>query len=376
MNPSFLALAFTALWPIDPILIGPSLDLSGAERVFQRDESQEKGLLDAALEEEEALITAERAEADLLRRRGDFLGALQITDELLDEDEEDADTLSVRAHIRLDRGELSRAEDTALEALAAASDAPQRARAARVLGAVMIRLGRAPEVVPVLEAVQFEDGKGGEAFLMADSDPRDAWLYVTLRDAVGDREGAERFARTGAGTNPDPADWPGLLAKAKCQRRAGMLPAASQTLIAADKAARAGGGTEPDILVELAALYFESEREIEAPGKRSAGNLLREALEIHKTHEDGLLTQFELHRFNRRRVSKSPGEILGQIFAANPHSIRGLVARTSADLDDGKLMSVRETLSRLDKLAPKRRDVRVLHATLSWVENDPSEGNS
>ncbi|QDV06833.1 hypothetical protein Poly30_23490 [Planctomycetes bacterium Poly30] len=321
-------------------------------------------------QDEKALVAAERAEADLLRRRGDLVGALAITDELLDDDEEDALTLAVRARIRFDRGELERAEKTVLEALAAARDAESRAAAGRVLADVLVRLGRAPEVLPLLEAVQFEDGKGGKPFLSPDTDPRDAWMLVTLKDAVGDRAAAEQFARTGAGTNPAEDDWRGLLAKARCQRRAGLLAAASQGLVQADQAARKAEGTEPDVLVELASLYFESEREIEAPGKRSAGNLLREALEIHGTHEDGLLVQFDLHRFNRRRVSKSPDEILGEIYAANPDSIRGLVAGASADLDDGKLVSVRAKLQRLDDLAPKRRDVRTLHAALSWVEHD------
>ncbi len=367
MNPCFLALVLPALAAASPLGSGPFLAPGRAPELLL---PRATGELSQSEADEEALIAAERAEADLLRRRGNFVDALSITDDLLDEDEEDSATLAVRAHIRLDRGELDRAEDTALEALAAAKDTASRARAARVLSRVMVRRGKAEGVIPVLEATQFADGKGGQAFTMPDSDARDAWMYVGIRDALGDREGAERLARIGAGTNPDPSDWRGLLAKAQCQRRAGMLPAASQTLIAADKAASKEDGAEPDILVELASLYFESEREIEAPGKRSAGNLLREALEIHKTHENALLMQFELHRFNRRRVSKSPGQILGEIYAANPDSIRGLVAGASADLDDGKLMSVRETLARLDELAPKRRDVRVMHAALSWVEHD------
>lgn len=328
------------------------------------------GIQEGSVQDEEALVAAERAEADLLRRRGDLVGALSITDDLLDEDEEDALTLAVRARIRFDRGEIGRAEETALEALSIAGDTESRAAAGRVLASVLVRLGRATEVIPVLEAVQFKDGKGGEPFLAPDSDPQDAWMYVTVKDAVGDRASAERFARTGSGTNPAESDWVGLLAKARCQRRAGMLANASQSLVQADAAARKADGVEPDVLVELAALYFESEREIEAPGKRSAGNLLREALEIHKTHEDALLVQFALHRFNRRRVSKSPGAILNEIYAANRDSIRGLVAGASADLDDGKLVSVRAKVARLDQLAPGRRDVRTLHAALSWVENE------
>ena len=36
--------------------------------------------------------------------------------------------------------------------------------------------------------------------------------------------------------------------------------------MAADRTARSGLGTEPDVLVALADLYFESEREVEAAG--------------------------------------------------------------------------------------------------------------
>jgi len=316
-------------------------------------------------DDEAALIAAERAEADLLRRRGDLTGALSITDDLLDDDEEDARTLAVRARIRLDQGDLVQAERTAAEALAAAGDAAERAVAGRVLGAVLVRAGRADEVLPRLEEVQV-----GAGFLAPGDESRDAWLLTTVRDALGDRAGAERFARMGAATDPPETDWVGLLAKGRCQRRAGMLRAASNTIVAADRAAKKGPGVEPGVLVALADLYFESEREVEAPGKRSAGNLYREALKIHRTHEDALLGQFALHRFNRRRVSKTPEAIVNELLAAIPDSVRGLVASASADLDDGKLVSVRATLARLDALAPKRRDVRTLHATLAWVEHE------
>ncbi|MEM8713545.1 MAG: hypothetical protein AAGG01_21590, partial [Planctomycetota bacterium] len=61
---------------------------------------------------------------------------------------------------------------------------------------------------------------------------------------------------------------------------------------------------------------------------------------------------------------------LGEIYAADANSIRGLVAGASADLDDGKLVALRKKLARLDDLAPARRDVKTLHAALSWVEHD------
>ncbi len=315
-------------------------------------------------EDIEELVRQEREEADLLRRRGAYADSLAITDTLLDDDEEDSLTLTVRGRTRLDQGDLRRAESTAAEALAAASSEEELAAAGRLLAEVLVRTGRAEEALQRLE-----ERRGERPYLDPGTNPLDAWTFVMLRDSLGDRAGAERFARSGAGTDPDPGDWKALLAKARCQRRAGMLTAASQTIVAADKVARLGGGEEPDILVELGSLYFESEREIEAEGKRSAGNLFRGALEIHKTHEDALIAQFILHRFNRRRVSKSPDEILGEIFKANPDSVRGLVMGASADLEDGKLVVLRKKLARLDELAPKRRDVRTLHAALAWVEH-------
>jgi len=316
-------------------------------------------------EELEELVAAERAEADLLRRRGRLTDALEITDDLLDEDDEDPLTLAVRGRIRLDRGELARAERTALEAMELAETGEERRVAGQLVADVLLRTGRAAEVLSTLEELL-----GGESYLVPGERPEDAWLLASVRDELGDRAGAERMARSGAATDPEATDWQGLLARARCQRRIGMLEAASRTLVAADRAARMGPGEEPDVLVELADLYFESEREVEAPGKRSAGRLYRDALEIHPTHEGALLGQFTLHRFNRRRVSKSPEAILGELLKAVPTSVDGLVARAASDLEDGKLVEVRATLARLDELAPGRRDVRTLHAALAWVEHD------
>lgn len=304
------------------------------------------------------------AEADLRRRRGRLSDALALTDELLEDDEEDARALTIRARIRLDRCEYTLAEETAQEALDLAGSDGERAAAARVLGEVLVELGR-----PVEAGLRIEGARVDEPFLRPGERPEDAWLYVRLRDALGDVDGAERFARSGAATDPGPLDWRGLLAKARCQRRIGQLPAASASLVAADAAAKKGAGAEPEVLAELGSLYFESEREIEASGKRSAGNLYREALEIRPGFEDALLGQFELHRFNRRRRSKTPEEILGELFAVLPDSIPGLVASASADLEDGQLVKFRETLARLDGVAPQRRDVRALHAALAWVEH-------
>ncbi|MEL6428709.1 MAG: tetratricopeptide repeat protein [Planctomycetota bacterium] len=317
-----------------------------------------------AYQDDAELVEAERAQADLLRRRGRAKDALELTDLLLEDDEEDVLTLVVRARTRLDRGELGRALSTAEEALELAGDDGERAEAGRELARLYARVGRADDALRALEAA-----RDGDPFMAPGADPRDAWTYAELYDAVGDRDSALRFARNGAATDPDPGDWHALLAKARCQRRVGRLQDASQSLVAADRAARRGEGEEPEILTELGSLYFESEREIDVQGKRSAGNLFREALEIHPTFEPALLARFELHRFNRRRVSQSPEDILSEVLAARADSIPGLVAGAFADLEDGRLVSVRERLERLDELAPARRDVRTLHAALAWVEH-------
>ena len=315
-------------------------------------------------QDEAEIIAQERAQADLLRRRGALGEALEITDLLLEDGYEGAPTLALRARIRFDQGQLERALDTAREALALATDDAERALAALEVARVLERTGRADEALREIEAA-----RDGEPFLAPGAVPEHAWLYVGLHDALGDREGAARFARSGSATDPAPSDWRALLAKARCQRRVGMLSAASRTLVAADDAARAADGVEPEVLTELGELYFEAEREIDARGKRSAGGLFNEALEIRPGYEDALLAKFELHRFNRRRRSQSPEEILTELFAVRPDSIRGLVAATFADLQDGRLVAVRDHLRRLAELAPGRRDVRTAEAALAWVEH-------
>ena len=194
-----LATAFLTLQP------GFALAGSATARPVQDDET-----------EIEALVARERAEADLLRRRGDLGGALSITDDLLDEDEEDALTLAVRARVRLDQGQLERAESTAEEALAAARNDAERAEAGRALAEILVRTGRASEALERLDAA-----RETAPYLEPGANPLDAWTFVRLRDALGDRETAERFARGGSATDPDPSDWKALLAKARCQRRAG-----------------------------------------------------------------------------------------------------------------------------------------------------------
>jgi tetratricopeptide (TPR) repeat protein len=110
--------------------------------------------------------------------------------------------------------------------------------------------------------------------------------------------------------------------------------------------------------------------------KRSAAKLYRDALRLHPTHAGAQLGLFALHRYNWQRQRESASEILARALTARPKSIRVLVAATAADLDDGQLKSARERLQILEGLAPARRDVRTLRATLCWIEHDEAQCNA
>ncbi|MEZ6017036.1 MAG: tetratricopeptide repeat protein [Planctomycetota bacterium] len=322
---------------------------------------------EGAAQDERALLAAERAEADLQRRRGRYRDALRLLEELVADDEADALSWAAIARVRRDLAEYDRAERNARRALELgreAHDAEARRAGVVELAETLVVVGRAREALSALEgeAEQFQPGE----------DPVAAWLFARAYAEAGDLEAARRIARAAAASEPPASDWRALLARGQCQRWVGLLEAASRSLVSADKASRQALGSaasEPEVLVALADLYFESEREVEAPGKRSAGALYREALAAHPTYEAGLLGQFELFRYNRRRVSKSPEEILAELLAVAPDSIAGRIAAATADLEDGRLVSVREQLQRLGQLAPERRAVRTLEAALAWVEH-------
>ncbi len=322
-----------------------------------------------AAADEAALLAAERAEADLQRRRGRYRDALRILEDLTADGEGDALSYAALARVRRDLAEYAAAEADARRALALAADDPAARRAARAeLAEVLVVLGRGRDALEALSA---------EPQLFPVDDPSAAWLLARALAEAGDLEAARRTARAGAASEPAAGDagdrdWRGWLDRGRCQRFVGLLEAASRSFVNADRAARLATGSqtsEPDVLVALADLYFESEREVEAPGKRSAGALYREALTAHPAHEAGLLGQFELFRYNRRRTSKSPEEILSALRTAAPESIAGRLAAATADLEDGRLVAVREHLERLRAVAPGRRAVRTLEAALAWVEH-------
>jgi tetratricopeptide (TPR) repeat protein len=341
----------------------------------------------------QALIAEERAECDRLRRRGETAAAERRLTEILDETPGDAESRTLRALSRFDAGEYGPALEDATRAAADASAAANasavgdanaasvangpnagavRAQCARNLALVLTTTGHARDAIAALEKSARD--------LSPAIDARDAWSMGDALWSAGDRKGARETLTRGAQTS-DAQDWTGLLARGLCQRRLGMLEAASQSLILADEAATgtgkrassSAGGAEPDVLAALGDLYFEADREVKAAEHRSAADLYREALRIHPSHEGAALGLFQLHRYNWQRKSRSAQEILATFLAARPSSIEGLIAGASADVDDGQLKSARERLARLGELAPKRREVRTLRAALAWVEHKESE---
>ncbi len=325
-----------------------------AEREASADES-----------ELEALLEEERRAADLARRRGVLPTAMRTLEELLDENADDFASRTLLSRCLLDRSDYAAAREAAARALAdaqrLAAPAAARAECARNLAEIDLTLGRAADAIAV------------RAELAPATDPRDAWILARAFTAAGDREKAAEHLALGAAASVD-QEWEGLLARAACERAQGNLAAASRSLVRADEVAKlsdaTGRSSEPDVLAALADLYFEADREVKDAEQRSAASLYNEALALNTTHEPSLLGQFALHRYNWQRRSKSAQDFLDEALRARPGSIAAHVAGASADLDDGQLKSARERLQKLDLLAPARRDVMTLRASLAFVEHD------
>ena len=196
---------------------------------------------------------------------------------------------------------------------------------------LLTELGRAEEALELLDAASAPQGL--EAL----------WVRSRVLDGLGRR--AEAFEAAREATRLDAETPRDLVLRGRSRQRAGDLVGASRDLVAADRAAQ---GRSADALVGLASVYFESEQEVEAPGKRSVGLLLREALQLCPGHEAGLLLQFDLHRLNRRRNSRSPEQILGELLEQRPGSVPGLVAAAENDLADGQLVRARSRLRALE----------------------------
>ena len=312
----------------------------------------------------EVLLREERAEADLLRRHGKTREALRLLDQHLADESTDAASRCLRARCRFDEADYARAlkdaQQARADALAGSAEPELRASCVRMEVEILLELGRSAQAL--------ERWDEARANMQPDRDARDAWLLGRLLTMHGERE-AGRLAWEQGVQTADEQSWQALLARASCERAVGRLARASRTVVLADRLSQVQGEAEPDALVALADLYFESEREIDTEGKRSAGTLYKEARRLHPTHAGALLGLFELNRYNRRRRSESPEEILAQLLDPKPDHIGGNLARVSADLDDGKLPAVRSGLERLQQLAPEREEVKTLEASLAWVEH-------
>jgi len=339
--------------------------------VFASTSSAARGLapLQSPSAEDAAVLLEERLACDLLVRRGQAASAIRRLDELLDEHPADLDALVIRARARLDVGEPQRAladARAALEAEQPAETAPgKRAAALRVIAHASTTLGEAAAAVALLAA---------ESDVLAPArDARDAWALGAAQWEAGQRDAARATLELGAATGTD-QPWDGLVARAECQRRLGRLEAASQSLLAALEAAAEQDGEEPDALAALGDLYFEADKEVERAKRRSAAQLYDAALALHATHEGALLGLFELHRTNWQRQRRSAGQFLDALLRARPRSVETLLAAASADIDDGLAKSARERLAILEEIAPGRRAVRTLRASMAFVERETEDG--
>lgn len=311
----------------------------------------------------EALLAAERTEADRLRRRGEWAAAKRLLGEHLRDEETDAESRLLLARVWLDQGEWAKAERDARGALEDCPEGARRTRAAivRTLADLLNRLGRDAEAQELLVTE--------EACLAPREDPRDAWILAEVRRRLHGAGEAEALYRLGAGA-PSGQGWEALLAQARCLRRLDRLEDADRGLVQADSVAREGEGVEPDVLAELGSLYFEADREVAEGAARSAAKLYDEALALDPGHERALLGMVELHRVNWMRQRRSAGEFLQRALELRPDSVEAGLVAGEGELDLGKLKEVGARLDHLERIAPGRREVRTLRAALRWIEHD------
>lgn len=322
-------------------------------------------------QDEGALLEEERLEIDLMRRRGELDEALAFLAEVLADVPDDFQALVLRAKCRFERCAYDEAvadARRAVELSAAASDA-DRAAAVRALAEILIELGRSDEALTLLEK--------HAAVLRPARDARDAWWWARALHEAGRGDQARSLLQQGTEAG-EVMTWPALLARARCLHALGDIEAAAEVLVAADRVAAATDGSEPDLLTALGELYFEAYGEVDDARSRnhSPVELYREALTLHPDHEGARLGMFALYRFNWQLSRMSPEEIMNRIFAARPQSIRGLVVRVSASLDNGALPAARRDLATLADLAGGRRDVRIEQAALAWVEHRRDEAQA
>jgi tetratricopeptide (TPR) repeat protein len=324
------------------------------------------GLQDEAAELE-ALLAEEREEADLLRRRGKIGDALRILKEHLRDEPSDAASRVLRGACRLDLCEWVAAEKDLRRGLEDCAEGLRgletRRAGTRVLGELLLRLGRADEALVVVG--------DAEAGMSPATDGQDAWILYRVLLANGQRESAGRILRSGAESSKGQG-WQGLLGRARCEQALGKLEAANKTLLEAEALAKRGDGNEAEVCVALGDLFFEAYREV-ADAAISAEARYRDGLELCAGNERALLGLFGLRRVNWKKSREPAGAVMAKALEQHGDSVEVLLAACRYDLEDGKLPNVRARLKGLEKLAGGRREVVTLRAALAWVEHRREE---
>jgi len=333
-------------------------------------------LAGASPQAQEPLGAAERDEIDFTRRRGELATALSDLDGVLTDTPDDVLSRALRVRCRQEATDYAGALEDAQVVLTAvrggALEAADAARCARTWLELVTELGRAGDEPEALAATI--------QALQPERDGRDALALGRALASLGRRAEARAAFQKGAQASAA-ADWEALLARARCERALGFFERAAKSLVAADEAARgrrSRSSSEPDVLIELGDVYFETYGEVDDAVSKahSPGELVKEALALNRDHEGARVLLWRLHRWNWQRTSQSPDEILQALFAAHPDSIEGLLARASGALDDGELPAARRALERLARLAPGRREVRTEQAALAWIEHRRDEANA
>lgn len=316
-----------------------------------------------AAQDDEELWAEERQACRSLIHKGRLREAMRRLDELLAERPSDREARELRAQALWRDGRLDEARKAGEGLLAGASgtDGAAPARLLMDLGAL-------------LGGEALAAALAHEARLAPGADARDAWSLGAARLEAGQRREAFAAWRAGAGAEARRADE--LLARGHCRRALLDLAGASQDYVAAIKAGEDEGDERPDLLVALADLYFEADREVEAAKQRSAAKLYDQALAIDPDHEGALLGQWALHDYNWLRQRRSAGEFLERALKARPRSVRALLAATTSDLVDGDLQAARARLQALEELAPRRRAVRGAQAALAFLGGDAARAES
>ena len=316
-------------------------------------------------EDEQELVSEALAEAERARRRGQFSAARRLAEDLLEERRSLPEARVLLARIEAEQENLDAALQSLGRVLAdpAARGAPERPEWVVDAATWLWTLGRTQAAEALLAPERLDPARA-----------RGYWVRGELARAGGDHAAAKNAWKLGAECRV--LDWENGLFVARCWRRLGQLELASETLVSADALAKENGGVEPDVLAELASLYFEADREVEDGSRRSAGRLYEEALRLHPMHEAATLGLYELYRYNWLRQRRNAGEILADYLRERPRSLPARILALSADLSDGNLPRVRARLAELERDAPGRREVQTARAALCWIEHRREEAQT